>query len=56
MEHHLCPAIPWYNLPKMHTLLKEEYKRDGGHIYGSYLRFLWDALRTGVHGVLALPM
>lgn len=56
VEHHLCPAIPWYNLPKMHALLKEEYARDGGHIYGSYLRFLWDALRTGVHGVLALPM
>lgn len=54
LEHHLCPAIPWYHLPKMHVLLKDEYRRAGSIIYKSYWRFLWDALTTGVHG-LALP-
>lgn len=50
LEHHLCPGIPWYNLPKMHALLKEEYEKAGSFIYRSYWRFLWDAARTGVYG------
>jgi len=56
LEHHLCPGIPWYNLPKMHALLQDEYRRAGSFIYKSYLRFLWDALRNGVHGISAMPM
>lgn len=51
LEHHLCPGIPWYNLPKLHTLLQDDYREAGSFIYTSYLRFIWDAVRTGVHGV-----
>jgi fatty acid desaturase len=54
LEHHLCPGIPWYNLPRMHALLREEFKEHGAIIYKSYWRFLFDALRYGVHG-LAMP-
>jgi fatty acid desaturase len=50
LEHHLYPAMPWYNLPKLHRLLEEEYRRAGSFIYRSYLRFIWDALRAGIHG------
>jgi fatty acid desaturase len=51
LEHHLFPAMPWYNLPKLHALLADEYRAAGSSTYRSYLRFLWDAFRIGVHGV-----
>lgn len=51
LEHHLCPGIPWYNLPKMHALLQPEYREAGSSIYRSYLRFLFDAMLIGVHGL-----
>lgn len=54
LEHHLCPGIPWYKLPRMHVLLQDDYKKHNAIIYKSYLHFLWDALRNGVHG-LAMP-
>jgi fatty acid desaturase len=50
-EHHLYPGIPWYNLPELHRLLLPEYRRAGTSIYRSYLRFLIDAVRIGVHGL-----
>jgi len=49
LEHHLFPAIPWYNLPRLHTLLRRDYVRAGAFIERSYLRFLWEAFRGGVH-------
>jgi fatty acid desaturase len=51
LEHHLCPGIPWYNLPKLHAMLRDDYRRAGSFIYRSYLRFLWDAIRIGIHGI-----
>ncbi len=56
LEHHLCPGIPWYNLPKMHGLMQDEYRKADAFVYRSYLRFLWDAFRTGVHGVAHMRM
>ena len=50
LEHHLFPGVPWYNLPRLHTLLRPEYEEAGAFIYRSYVRFVWDAIRTGVHG------
>ena len=50
LEHHLYPAVPWYNLPKLHKLLQLQYRIAGSCVYTSYLRFMWDAARTGVHG------
>jgi fatty acid desaturase len=51
IEHHLFPSMPWYNLPKLHALLQDEYREAGSSIYRSYLRFVLDAFRVGVHGV-----
>jgi len=51
LEHHLLPAVPWYNLPRMHELMQQPYREAGAFVYDSYLRFLRDALRTGVHGL-----
>lgn len=56
LEHHLCPSIPWYNLPAMHELMKDEYHRRNSFVYTSYLRFLFDAFRHGVHGISAMKM
>ena len=50
LEHHLFPSVPWYNVPRLHALLEEELRAKGAYIYRSYMRFLWDAVRIGVHG------
>jgi fatty acid desaturase len=51
LEHHLYPGVPWYNLPKLHRILADDYRRAGSSVYSSYLAFLWDvakALKGGV--------
>jgi fatty acid desaturase len=55
LEHHLFPAVPWYNLPKVHAILQDDYRAVGASIYPSYGRFLLDAFRTGIHGTLDSP-
>ncbi len=54
LEHHLFPGVPWYNLPKVHRVLLDDYEAAGASIYRSYTRFLFDAFRSGIHGNLAL--
>jgi fatty acid desaturase len=51
LEHHLFPGVPWYNLPKVHRLLLDDYRAAGASVYRSYARFLLDAFRQGLHGV-----
>lgn len=36
-EHHLFPAVPWYRLPKVHKLLKEENKTENMVIAKGYI-------------------
>jgi len=51
LEHHLYPGVPWYNLPKLHQLLEEDYKKAGASVYTSYGSFLMDfykALKSGI--------
>ena len=55
LEHHLFPAVPWYRLPQLHRLLQGEYRAAGASVYRSYLRFLWDAARAGMHGLAPSP-
>ncbi|HTY36662.1 MAG TPA: fatty acid desaturase [Bacteroidota bacterium] len=51
LEHHLYPGIPWYNLPKVHALLQEEYVAAGSSVYQSYVIFLWDVAKVLARGV-----
>jgi fatty acid desaturase len=50
LEHHLFPGVPWYNLPKVHRILLDDYTAAGSSIYRSYTRFLIDAFRAGIYG------
>lgn len=50
LEHHLFPAIPWYHLPKVHQLLRDEYRRIGAFVEPSYTRFFFNAIRVGIEG------
>ena len=51
LEHHLFPAMPWYHLPRLHRLLQDDYRQAGSVVYRSYIRFIWDAVRTGPFGL-----
>ena len=51
LEHHLFPNLPWYNLPKAHALLREEYRRTGASVYRSYRRFFLDFLHATWRGI-----
>jgi len=53
IEHHLYPGVPWYNLPKIHALLQDEYKVAGSSVYTSYAAFLGDVVRAIVQGVIS---
>ena len=52
LEHHLFPGVPWYNLPKVHRLLQEEYRRGGCSVYRSYTTFFADFLRASRKGII----
>jgi fatty acid desaturase len=40
LEHHLFPRVPWYNLPRLHGLLKEELTAQGAPFIPSYFAFV----------------
>lgn len=46
LDHHLFPGVPWYNLPKLHGILRAEYLAAGSSIYPSYTSFLVDFLKV----------
>jgi fatty acid desaturase len=52
LEHHLFPGIPWYNLPKLHRLLQDEYKKAGSSVYRSYTQFLFDFVKRSFKGIV----
>jgi fatty acid desaturase len=40
LEHHLYPAVPWYNLPRLHRALRDELVACGAPFIGSYFAFV----------------
>jgi fatty acid desaturase len=52
LEHHLFPAVPWYNLPRVHALLRPAYRAAGASVYDGYGRFFRDFLRTTWAGLI----
>lgn len=53
MEHHLYPGVPWYNLPKVHKILLDEYTAAGSSVYTSYWKFLSDVAKAVIKGVFS---
>ncbi len=52
LEHHLFPGVPWYNLPKIHQLLQDEYRKAGSSVYRSYTEFFTDFIKTTWSGIV----
>jgi fatty acid desaturase len=52
LEHHLFPGVPWYNLPKAHQLLRDEYRRAGASVYRSYTCFFVDFFKATWSGIV----
>jgi fatty acid desaturase len=52
LDHHLFPGVPWYNLQRLHAILKDEYKSAGSSIYTSYTSFLIDFFRVSSSGYI----
>ena len=46
LEHHLYPGVPWYNLPKLHRLFDDSYRKAGASVYRSYVSLLIDMLKV----------
>jgi fatty acid desaturase len=51
LEHHLFPRVPWYNLPRLHQLLQDVYRREGAAVLEGYQQFAVDVARAGFIGV-----
>jgi fatty acid desaturase len=50
LDHHLFPGVPWYNLPKLHAILLDEYRAAGSSVYPSYSAFLYDFIKATFAG------
>ena len=46
LEHHIYPAVPWYDIPRLHNLLLEDFRKAGASIYSSYFLYLKDVLKA----------
>jgi fatty acid desaturase len=55
LEHHLFPGIPWYNLPRIHQLLKPIYESRGADVRQSYAAYAIQCLKRGPEPVHKLP-
>ncbi len=49
--HHVYPAVPWYNLQKLHKALRPEIKRKGAVVDPSYLGVFFKACLSGPESV-----
>jgi fatty acid desaturase len=52
LEHHLFPAVPWYNLPQVHRLLRPIYARRQPEIRSSYMAYAMKCLKKGPERIL----
>lgn len=53
MEHHLFPRVPWYNLPKVHALLRPIYEKRQASVCKGYAHYVAGALKYGPNRTLS---
>jgi fatty acid desaturase len=49
--HHVYPAVPWYNLQKLHAALLPEIERQAAVVDRSYLAVFWQACLRGPESI-----
>ena len=37
IEHHMFPQVPWYNLPKLHNLIKDQLPKPNNGLISAYI-------------------
>ena len=47
IEHHLYPNIPWYNLKKLHEIIKDDLKKQNSTIIFSFREFIVQFINKG---------
>ena len=48
IEHHLYPSIPWYNLKKVHNLIKNKFVENNSTIIFSFKDFIFQFLNKSI--------
>jgi hypothetical protein len=51
LEHHLYTGVPWYNLPRLHKVHKQDLVNIRASVYTSQSRFIVDVGRVLLRGV-----
>jgi fatty acid desaturase len=46
LDHHIYPGVPWYNLPRLHRLFLEDYRKAGVSVFTSYTVYLWEVFKA----------
>ena len=49
LEHHLYPSVPWYNLPRLHQMLRNDLIARGAPFIGSYFAFVREFVSKSLH-------
>ena len=53
IEHHLYPNIPWYNLKKLHEIIKDDLKKQNSNIVFSFREFIVQFINKSVKSLIA---
>ena len=53
IEHHLYPSVPWYNLKKVHELIKEKLVENNSTIIFSFKEFILQFINKSVKAISA---
>ena len=53
IEHHLYPSVPWYNLKKVHELIKDKFVENDSTIIFSFRDFIFQFINKSIKTIKA---
>ena len=53
IEHHLYPSVPWYNLKKVHELIKDKFIENNSTIIFSFKDFIFQFINKSIKAIKA---